>query len=152
MKSYNILSMLFILFIFYVPATIVAQSSESAEKAFIWNADDESLEWVSCPEFMPDDCRIAVLQGDPSEPNSDLLFKLQGETKAPKHIHTSAERMVLISGEFHVNFEGQDPVVMTTGTYAYGPPGIPHTASCESDEPCELFIAFEEPVDAFPVD
>jgi len=151
MKTYNIITLLFFLLIVYVPATIVAQSSEPAEKAFILNADDEGLEWGACPEFIPGDCSIAILQGDPSEPNADLFFKLQGNTKVPKHIHSAAERMVLISGEFHVNYEGQDPVVMTAGTYSYGPPGIPHTASCESDEPCVLFVVFEEPVDAIPV-
>ncbi len=57
--------------------------------------------------------------------------------------------MVLVSGEMRVNYEGQQPEVLQAGTYAYGPPEVPHTASCESSEPCVLFIAFEEPVDAF---
>lgn len=149
--SKSLMKFLF-LFIVFLPAAVFAQSSDPAEKAFIWNADDEELEWAACPEFLPDDCRLAALQGDPAEPNADLFFKLQGNTKAPKHIHTSAERMVLISGEFHVDYEGQDPIVMTAGTYAYGPAELPHTASCVSEEPCVLFIAFEEPVDAIPVD
>jgi len=152
MKTYNMLTMLLFLLTVFLPAKIIAQSSDPAEIAFIWNADDEALQWGPCPEFLPDGCRIAVLQGDPTEPNSDLFFELQGNTKVPKHIHSAAERMVLISGEFHVNYEGQDPDVMTAGTYAYGPPQIPHTASCESDEPCLLFVTFEKPVDAIPVD
>jgi len=152
MKKYQKdLTLLLFIFIF-IPTVVFAQGTDAAEKAFTWNADDDELEWASCPEFMPDDCRLAVLQGDPAEPNADLFFKLQGNTKAPKHKHTSAERMVLISGEFHVDFEGQNPVVMTAGTYAYGPAELPHTASCVSEEPCVLFIAFEEPVDAILVD
>ena len=59
--------------------------------------------------------------------------------------------MVLISGEMEVDYEGQAPVVMEPGTYAYGPAGLPHTTRCQSDEACVLFIAFEEPVDAMPV-
>jgi hypothetical protein len=59
--------------------------------------------------------------------------------------------MVLISGEMEVDYDGQDPVVLTAGTYAYGPARLPHTARClDGDDPCVLFIAFEEPVDAVP--
>lgn len=122
--------------------------SQDEGQAFIWNADDDELEWLPCPEFMPDGCRLAVLQGNPEERNADIFFKLPGGTTAPHHWHTSAERMVLISGELHIDYDGQDPVVMKPGTYAYGPAELPHVASCVSDEPCILFIAFEEPVDA----
>ncbi len=152
MKHIQIAIASLFLFIIFLPTALSAQSVEAESEAFIWNADDPDLEWGPCPEFLPDNCRLAVLQGNPEEPNADVLFKLQGNTKAPNHIHTSAERMILISGEFHVNYEGQDPVVMIAGTYAYGPAEVPHTASCESDEPCILFIAFEGPVDAIPVD
>ncbi len=124
--------------------------SQEKQKAFIWNAGDNALEWHHCPEFMPDDCRLAVLQGNPEERNADIFFKLQGGTTAPHHLHTSAERMVLISGELHIDYDGQDPVFMRPGTYAYGPAKLPHIASCVSDEPCILFIAFEEPIDAIP--
>lgn len=120
------------------------------ERALSWTADDADLEWVDCPPFMPEGCGIAVLHGDPSEPNADLFFRLRGGTTAPRHWHTSAERMVLVSGELHVGYDGQEPVVMTPGTYAYGPPELPHDAACVSDEDCILFIAFEDPVDAHP--
>ena len=122
--------------------------SQDDGKAFIWNLDDKNLEWGPCPAFMPDGCRITVLQGNPKEYNTDIFFKLPGGTTAPNHWHNSAERMVLISGELHVDYDGQDPVVMKSGTYAYGPAKAPHTAECVSNEPCILFIAFEEPIDA----
>jgi quercetin dioxygenase-like cupin family protein len=125
---------------------------QETEKAFIWNADDENLEWLPCPEFMPEGCQLAVLQGNPEDRNADIFFKLPGGTTAPHHWHTSAERMVLISGELHVDYDGQEPIVMKPGTYAYGPAELPHVASCVSDDPCILFIAFEEPVDAIPVE
>ena len=95
-------------------------------------------------------CRISVLQGNPENPNTDVFFKLQGNTSVQEHTHTSAERMVLISGKLEVNYEGQQPEMMTEGDYGYGPPEKKHSASCVSEEPCILFIAFEEPVDAFP--
>jgi quercetin dioxygenase-like cupin family protein len=116
------------------------------EGAFIRTAAD--VEWGPCPEFMPEGCALAVLQGNPAERNADALFKLPANTTAPAHWHTSAERVVLISGEMQVEYEGQEPVVLMPGTYAYGPPRLSHSATCNSDEDCVLFIAFEEPVDA----
>jgi quercetin dioxygenase-like cupin family protein len=56
--------------------------------------------------------------------------------------------MVLISGRMTVAYDGQAPVELRPGTYAYGPAKLPHSTTCHSAEPCVLFIAFEEPVDA----
>ncbi|WP_017941180.1 MULTISPECIES: cupin domain-containing protein [unclassified Thioalkalivibrio] len=117
-------------------------------QAFIWEPDAPDLEWNPCPAFMPDDCRLAILQGDPAEPNADVFFRLPGNSTAPHHWHTSAERMVLVQGEMQVDYDDQEPVVLRPGTYAYGPPRLAHTTHCISDEDCILFIAFEEPVDA----
>jgi mannose-6-phosphate isomerase-like protein (cupin superfamily) len=133
-------------------ASLLAFYAASAEeKAFIWTADDPELQWGPCPDFMPQGCELAVLQGDPGKPNVDIFFKLPGNTTAAHHWHTSAERMVLVSGELQVDYDGQEPVVMKPGTYAYGPAKLPHVAACTSSEPCVLFIAFEEPLDAIPV-
>ncbi len=119
-------------------------------KAFIVHPDAENLAWGPCPDFFPEGCGLAVLQGDPAARNADVLLRVPGQSTIPHHWHTSAERMVLVAGEFHVDYDGQDPVVMRPGTYAYGPPRLPHVAHCRSDEDCLLFIAFEEPVDALP--
>jgi quercetin dioxygenase-like cupin family protein len=130
-------------------ATMLATNQPLADEPPIRVApDDADLDWGPCPEFMPDGCALAIVQGDPAQPNADVFFRLPGESQAPHHWHTSAERMVLLSGELHVEFDGHPLVVMRPGTYAYGPAGLPHTAACESSEPCVLFIAFEEPVDA----
>jgi quercetin dioxygenase-like cupin family protein len=59
--------------------------------------------------------------------------------------------MVLISGELHVTYQGQDPAVLRPGMYAYGPAKLVHHARCTSSDSCVLFIAFEGPVDAIPV-
>jgi quercetin dioxygenase-like cupin family protein len=126
--------------------------ASSEDGAFIRTADAAELQWGPCPEFMPADCGIAVLQGNPAEPNADVFFKLAPNTSVPAHRHTSAERMVLVSGELQVEYEGQDPQVLKAGTYAYGPPNLSHSATCRSDEDCVLFIAFEEPVDAVPTE
>lgn len=133
----------------FFAAPVVAASDESA---FTRTADSAELEWGPCPAFMPGGCRISVLHGDPAKPASDVFFKLPAGATAPSHWHNSAERMVLVKGRMQVVYEGQDPVVLEAGTYAYGPPRREHHATCVSDEDCVLFIAFEEPLDAFPAD
>lgn len=136
----------------FVICVLTGAPALADEKALSWTADDPKLEWLPCPEFMPDGCGIAVLQGNPSEQNADLFFKLPADTTAPRHRHTSAERMVLVAGEMEVDYDGQEPVILEPGTYAYGPPDLPHEATCVSEEDCILFIAFEEPVDAIAVE
>lgn len=123
-------------------------AAQQGDEAFATSPVDETVQWGSCPDFMAPGCDIAVLQGKPAEPNADILFRLQGGEAVPRHTHTSAERMVLLSGEMEVDYDGQAPVVLTSGTYAYGPPGLPHSADCLSAEACVLFIAFEQPIDA----
>jgi mannose-6-phosphate isomerase-like protein (cupin superfamily) len=137
-----------ILTLLLFPTLLIAQNQGDA---FVRSVDTEELEWGGCPEFMPESCRIAVLQGDPAKPNADIFFKLEGNTKVPNHWHHSAERMVLVSGKMEVEYEGLQPKVINVNSYAYGPAEHRHKAACISEEPCVLFIAFEEPIDAFAV-
>lgn len=122
------------------------------ERAFVRDYQSSAIQWGPCPAFMPDSCGLAVLQGNPKKKNTDVVFRLRSDTTAPHHWHTSAERMVLLAGEMKVDYDGQKPVVVEPGNYAYGPPELPHTAYCQSKEDCVLFISFDEPVDAFAVD
>lgn len=122
-----------------------------SEKAFIRTPDDAAVVWGPCPAFLPKGCGLAVLRGDPTKPNADVLLKVPGGSVLAHHKHTSSERIVLIAGDMTVRYDGQQAVRLRPGTYAYGPPDLPHVATCLSKEPCVLFIAFVEPVDAIPV-
>ncbi len=122
------------------------------EQALSWTADDAQLKWGPCPPFLPKGCGIAVLHGNPANDNLDVFFKVPAKSSLPLHWHTSAERMVLVAGELHVTYDGQQPAVLKPGTYAYGPAKRPHEGFCASDVPCVLFIAFESPLDAVPVE
>jgi uncharacterized RmlC-like cupin family protein len=82
----------------------------------------------------------------------DIFLKVPAKSIIPLHWHTSAERMVLVAGELHVTYDGQKPAILRPGTYAYGPAKHPHSAYCASTDPCVLFIAFESPLDAVPVE
>lgn len=60
--------------------------------------------------------------------------------------------MVLVSGELQVTYDGQEPIILKPGAYAYGPAKHPHKGHCAQGDPCVLFVAFELPIDAVPVD
>jgi quercetin dioxygenase-like cupin family protein len=126
----------------------VAQAQTTAPIAR--TVDDSKIQWGACPAFLPQGCQIGVLHGDPAKPNTDLFFKVPGKSKIASHWHTSAERMVLVQGELRVTYEGSAPVTLRPGSYAYGPPKLRHDGECVSSEPCVLFIAFEQAVDAHP--
>ena len=121
------------------------------EQALTRTADDADLYWGGCPPFLPKGCQIAVLHGDPAKNNVDIFLKVPAGATLASHWHTSAERMVLVAGELHVTYEGQKTAVLKPGTYAYGPPKLAHKAVCQNAGPCVLFIAFESPLDAVPV-
>lgn len=124
----------------------------ATETSVALSADDPSLKWGPCPPFLPQGCAIAVLHGDPAKDNVDVFFKVPGKSTLPLHWHTSAERMVLVAGKLHVTYDGEKEAVLKPGTYAYGPAKKPHSGYCASKAPCVLFIAFESPLDATPIE
>jgi len=132
------------------PASAAPATAESTEAPLARAAADPALQWGPCPQGMPAGCGIAVLHGDPAKPNSDIFLKVPGGSAIPPHSHTSAERMILVSGELEVKYQGAPAATLRSGHYAYGPAKLPHRAQCRSSEPCTLFIAFEGPVDVLP--
>lgn len=77
---------------------------------------------------MPEGCKIAVLHGDPSKNNVDILFKVDANSEIPNHWHNSAGRMILLSGELKVTYKNETAQIMKVGSYAYGLSKKPHTA------------------------
>ncbi len=121
------------------------------EKSLVKDVNSANITWGPCPEFMPDGCEIAILHGDPAKPNVDILFKLPANSDIPNHWHNSAERMILLSGELQVTYQGENTQTLKQGNYAYGPAKKPHSGKCGNAGPCVLFIAFEDPLDAIPI-
>jgi len=125
-----------------------ALAQESADAPLAMRATDPSIKWGPCPPIFSGDCNIAVLHGDPAQQNADVFLRIGGGTVLPVHRHSSAERMVLVSGRLRVDYRGVPPVTLVPGSYAYGPAGVPHRAVCLGKQRCTLFIAFEGPMDA----
>ena len=135
-----------------VSAAIALNSAPatSAETPLAISAADPAVKWGPCPEIFPAGCEITVLHGDPAKPNADALLRIPAGYAIPAHSHTSAERMILVSGTLAVQYQGHPAATLRAGDYAYGPAGLAHTAICAPGAPCVLFIAFEQPVDALP--
>jgi len=127
---------------------LASSPAPAAEAPLSSSFTDPQLAWGACPQFIPQGCELAVLHGDPAQANADVFLKVPAGFTIPEHWHTSAERMVLVSGELHVTYEGHPTAVLEAGMYAYGPARLAHRAVCAGVSPCVLFIAFEAPVDA----
>lgn len=125
-----------------------AAAPASREWALVRAEDDGELNWGTCPQLFPDGCQIAVLHGDPDRGDADVFLRVPGGYALPRHRHTSAARMLLVAGELQLSFDGQRTLELLPGTYAYGPPQLPHAGRCVGDEPCLLFIAFATAFDA----
>ena len=100
----------FMLLALFLVSTATAQKGDSAdmENSILKSIDDETLQWGPCPPFMPEGCNIAVLHGDPSKEKADVLFRVNGKSSIPNHWHSSAERMVLLSGKLEVTYKGEE--------------------------------------------
>ena len=136
----------------FLTMTVSAQNSGAGETelSVVKTTEDADLKWGPCPPFMPNGCSIAILHGDPTKENLDIFLKIPANSTIPNHIHNSAERMILVSGELEVIYQGEKARTLKAGSYAYGPAKKPHIAKCGNTGPCILFIAFEEPLDAIP--
>ena len=133
-----------------IPFSVMAShSGEHTDKAFTLAMNDTSLDFVNCPEFFAQGCRLAVLNGDLSEPNSDVVIRTPGNYEIPQHWHTSAKRMKLVSGEMELNYEGQDTLSIESGMYVYAPEKLAYSGKCISSKPCELFVSFDDPVETY---
>ncbi|MBC2839814.1 cupin domain-containing protein [Robiginitalea sp. SC105] len=120
------------------------------ETSLAFAHDDPALTWSPAPDFFPG-CSFTILHGDMEHPNMDFLFKVEPNTDVVNHIHKSPERMILVSGEMEVTYEGEPTRTLKAGSYAFGPALKPHTARCLDNGPCVLFVAMVDPFDAVPV-
>ena len=134
------------------PAPAAPETAAASEAPLARTAADQTLQWGACPPVFPAGCELAVLHGDPAKANADVFLRVPAGYAIPPHSHSSAERMILISGRLNVKYQGAQPVTLNPGNYAYGPAKLPHRATCVAAEVCTLFIAFEGPVDVEPFD
>jgi len=62
----------------------------------------DQLQWEAAPSFLPKGAQFAVLSGDPSKSGPfTIRLKAPAGYKIPAHNHPTAERVTVISGDFH---------------------------------------------------
>jgi len=93
----------------------------------------ETIEWKPGPPSLPAGAKMAVLEGDPTK-DGPFVMRLQtpaGYRIAP-HTHPTTERVTVISGTMLLamgdNLDRSAAKTLNTGTYAFWPAGMKHTA------------------------
>lgn len=63
----------------------------------------DQLHWMPAPPVLPKGAEVSVLSGDPTKPGPyTMRLKVPAGYKIPAHSHPTAERVTVISGNFHV--------------------------------------------------
>ncbi len=150
-KNLNLLIKTILLFSLFliVSANVSMAKKPVTQKALAISAQDPSLQWQKCPDFLP--CTFAILRGEMGSNHMDIFLKFPSKAQIPYHRHSSAEHMIMISGEFHTTYHHHEKVILSAGDYAYGPSNLAHDGYCASDKACLMFVAYETPLDAHPL-
>jgi anti-sigma factor ChrR (cupin superfamily) len=90
-----------------------------------------ALKWVDGPRSLPPGVKIALLEGDPAKQGPFVFrLKLPDGYRIPPHTHPKAERLTVLSGEFHIGmgdkFDSTKGEKMPAGTYGTWPAGMKH--------------------------
>lgn len=118
------------------------------EKAVLRTHKDPKLKWEPCPSYFPKGCQVAPLHGDMDEQDSDFYFKMPSSATIVGHWHPTEERIVAVSGTFHVTYAGQKTLVVEPGQFVYAPPELSHTGVCVTEPECVLYIHLRSPVES----
>lgn len=62
----------------------------------------DQLKWTPAPPVLPKGAQISVLSGEPDKAGPfTIRLKIPADYKVPAHSHPTAERVTVISGDFH---------------------------------------------------
>ncbi len=62
----------------------------------------DDLQWMPAPNVLPKGAQMSVLSGDPNKAGPfTIRLKASAGYKIPAHQHPTAERVTVISGDFH---------------------------------------------------
>lgn len=99
-------------------------------------------------EGLPDGAQFAVLRGDLSKGNSELILKLPAGYELPVHTHTSAETYIWISGAFEfISHDGQVTNYRGPAYISFPGNAPPHGMVCGKKAPCVFYLRYTRPFD-----
>ena len=113
-----------------------AKPATKAMAAKYWNTDQGkwSDAGVAGIHAMP-------VSGDPAKGSSVQYLKFDPGTAVPWHWHSGVETLLGDSGTLEVHmWKSENPVKITSGSYAKMPGHMIHSAKCISNDPCTLYL------------
>lgn len=131
-KKWAILTIV-LLVLFAVSSTKVLAAGEKkgAAKTIIVTPDD--LQWT---ESQLPNVKMAILEGNPKKHGFFVMrLKLPAGTKVPAHVHSTVERVTVISGKFNLALGEmpENPKVLPAGSYFSIPPKTVHNAWADEE-------------------
>ena len=112
--------------------TLTAGGDKGAK---VWAAGD--IKWVENPAVKG--MSIATLWGDPSKGAYGALKRVAGGTEFGWHTHSSAQKVIAVSGTFDFTLEGGQPKELSAGSYVYLPANMKHHTACRAGADCVFF-------------
>jgi quercetin dioxygenase-like cupin family protein len=104
-------------------------------------------------KFAADDdvkCLESALEnGNPATGPSTFILKAPPNCIVRWHYHTAAEQLIVTQGTVKTEMEGMAAVSLTPGGFAMMPGKAKHQFSCQSKNPCVLFVTFDRTYDIF---
>ncbi|HEX8691227.1 MAG TPA: cupin domain-containing protein [Longimicrobium sp.] len=124
-------------------AQVAPAANTGAPEAHAIVATPASIQWAPAPPSLPPGARMALLEGDPSQPGPfTLRIWLPDGYRIAPHVHPGNERVTVISGTFQVGmgttFDESKLADLPAGTYASMAPGTAHFARARGETVVQL--------------
>ena len=118
-------------------------ATPGAPQAHVIVAMPANIQWVAAPPVLPPGAKVALLEGDPSQPGPfTMRIWLPDGYRIPPHVHPGNERVTVVSGTFQVGmgntFDESRLADLPTGTYAALAPGTAHFARAKGETVVQL--------------
>jgi quercetin dioxygenase-like cupin family protein len=96
------------------------------------------LVWKDGPPTLPAGAKVAVLEGNPSQPGIfTMRLRVPANAKIAQHWHPRAERVTVLSGRVRVAFE-KETKTFTAGGFYVNDPHVPHSLEIPEDTVLQL--------------
>jgi anti-sigma factor ChrR (cupin superfamily) len=132
-------------------AAKASKAPQAASQPVFTSAAD--LKWTDLDPKGAPGVKVASLWGDYAKGAFGAYFKLPAGFAAPLHTHTTAMKVVFISGTYIQAPEGKSEVRLGPGSYMMQPGGnYRHTTSCDKASDCVFFVESSGKFDLKPVE
>jgi quercetin dioxygenase-like cupin family protein len=116
-----------------IAALAIAPAAEAQDQHMPVERVSAAMVWSPAPPVLPEGAHITVLSGNPFEDGWFVLrLRLPAGYVVPPHVHSGAELITVISGEFNVGhgtkMDREATTFLPAGSFVEMPAGHPHFA------------------------